>query len=175
MVHDIRPAVMNAIRSGINRRGALAALLAAIPFASLGPESTSAARNQRQGNRSAKSEGKKRKKARTGPAGPAGAQGPAGERGPAGEQGATGPKAITSPLVERRLQCALAPSAFPSFCIVGCGAGEIPISGGFEATTGVNVIRSFMRFPSADAWVVAGMNTTAQGQTLSAMVYCLPT
>jgi hypothetical protein len=175
MIHDMRPAVMNAIRRGINRRGAVTALLAAIPFAPLGVEHASATRNQRHGTRSAKSERKRKKKARAGPAGPQGAQGPAGGRGPAGQQGATGPKAITAPLVEHRTQCSLQPSTFPSFCIVSCSAGEIPISGGFEASTGVSVIRSFLRFPSADAWVVAGINTTVQGQSLSAMVYCLPT
>ena len=77
MVHDMRPAVMNAIRSGINRRGALAALFAAVPFASLNLERPNAVAAQGRRKR-AKTEGKKKEKSSRGPAGPAGAQGPAG-------------------------------------------------------------------------------------------------
>ncbi len=66
VILDIHPAVANAIRSGINRRGALGALLGAIPFASLGAEQVDAARSQRQGKsgkqRAAKSEGRKRER-----------------------------------------------------------------------------------------------------------------
>jgi hypothetical protein len=64
MIHDMRPAVMNAIRRGINRRGAVTALLAGLPFASLGAEQADATRSQRHGTRSAKSERKRKKKAR---------------------------------------------------------------------------------------------------------------
>ena len=53
MVHDPRPALTAAIRSGANRRGALAALLGAMQ--------ADAARSQRHGKRTVQSEGKKKK------------------------------------------------------------------------------------------------------------------
>ena len=87
MIHDMRPAVMHAIRSSMNRRGALAALFAAIPLSPLGGEHAAATRNQRHGKRGAKSEGKSKKKAKAGPPGPQGGQGPAGPQGAEGPQG----------------------------------------------------------------------------------------
>jgi hypothetical protein len=171
MIPDMRPAVVHAIRSGMNRRGALAALLAAVPLASLGVEHASATRNQPQGKRTAKSERNRKKKARAGPAGPQGAQGPAGARGPAGEQGATGPKAITSPLVEHQLICRLPVLPWAYYCTVGCGAGETAISGGFESVQGVVVIHNSMQSPNG--WVVGAINTTPQEISLIAKVHCL--
>src|SRR5215204_4120848 len=96
MVHDFRPALAAAIRSGANRRGALAALLGAIPLSAVGAAQADAARSQRQGKGAAKREGKKKKGGKAGPPGPQGQQGP---------QGLTGPKAITAPLVVHQEGC----------------------------------------------------------------------
>jgi len=168
MIHDVRPAVMNAIRSGINRRGALTALLAALPFAPLGVEHASATRNQRHGTRSAKSERKRKKKARAGPAGPQGTQ------GPAGAPGSTGPKAITSALLEREHTCQVAGNTLSSPCSVDCNPGEIAVSGGFEAQgAGIPVFESARTQPPG--WKVRVQNLSGQELDVTVLVYCLPT
>src|SRR5215217_8589759 len=82
MFHDIRPALATASRSGIHRRGAMAALLSVIALVSPGTKRISAGDNQRLSKSDEKrivnSERKKKKKK----SGPPGAQGPAGPQGP---------------------------------------------------------------------------------------------
>ena len=175
MIHDMRPAVMDAIRGSMNRRGALAALFAAIPLASLGGEHAAAMRNQRHGKHAAKSEGKSKKKAKAGPPGPQGGQGPAGARGPAGERGPEGPKAITSHLVMRQNTCNV-PVGQSSSCSVSCVPGEIVVSGGFETGMQTVIVHMSARDPDDPlAWIVRVYNTGTGVNDLIAMVYCLPT
>ena len=168
MIHDMRPAVMDAIRGSMNRRGALAAaLLAATPFACLGVEHASATGKQRHGKRGAKSEGKT-KKAKAGPAGPPGAQGPAGARGPAG------PKAITSDLVMHQQTCPVPATNTGTWCFVTCGEGEIVVSGGFAASSeGVSVFESAR--DGTVGWVAGARNPSGSDGSVTVKVYCLPT
>jgi hypothetical protein len=140
MVHDVRPAITAAIRSGANRRGALAALLGAIPLAAIGAMQAEAARTQRHGQRAAKSEGKKKKKAIAGPAGPQGPQGPKGDKG---DRGAT-------PQV--RLHTTQ-PSGYmarftPVIGTIYCDPGEYAIGGGFiTASSSLDKLTVLNSFP----------------------------
>jgi hypothetical protein len=169
MVHDFRPALAAAIRSGANRRGALAALLGAIPLAAVGALQADAARGQRHGKRAATSEGKKKKKAIPGPAGPQGAQGPAGARGP------EGPKAITSTLEQRSQSCPVGTQTGDlAVCVQSCDEGHIAISGGFATseTGGVFVYESRRE---GNSWVVKAVNTGGFRPGITTFVDCLPT
>ncbi len=171
MIHDMRPAVMDAIRSSMNRRGALAALFAAIPLVPLGGEHASAARNQRHGKRGAKSEGRK-KKAKPGPPGP---QGPPGGQGPAGARGTEGPKAITAPLTERFAMCALGPGE-DEICTAPCNDGELAVSGGFAISHTTVIVMESRK--TQETWAVRAINSDEDivkaAVSFTVYVYCLP-
>jgi hypothetical protein len=169
MDHDFRPALTAAIRSGANRRGALAAMLGMIPLAAAGATQADAARSQRHGKRAAKSEGKNKKKSKPGPPGPQGAQ---GGQGSAGAQGPTGPKAITAPLVAHSEGCSTDTGTGATVCIAPCGTNEIAVSGGFSLIPGTLVVHQSEM--SGDSWVVGVTNPTGAEQSFSAIVYCLP-
>ena len=168
MVHDLRPALAGIIRSGANRRGAFAAVLGLIPLVSAGVMQVDAARSQRQGKRTAKSESKKKKKAIARPAGP---QGPQGPQGPAGARGPEGPKAITSDLILRSNTTNTVPAGQLGERAASCNQGEIVVSGGFSVSTGMMVERNERQ---GNAWIVAARNTTTNQGTIQAFVYCLP-
>jgi hypothetical protein len=134
MVHDIRPTLAAASRTGIHRRGAMAALLSIITFVSPGAKRISAGDNQRLSkndeNRLVKSERKKKRKKKSGPPG---TQGPTGPQGPEGARGPEGPKAISATLIERlSVPCTYQPNEAGD-CIATCNTDELAVSGGFSA------------------------------------------
>ena len=190
MGRDVRPALATAIQSAANRRGALAALLGVIPLVSAGVMQADAARSQRHGTGTVKSEHKgKRKPRRRGPAGPpgpGGPQGPDGSQGPSGGQGAggaqgaagspgpTGPKAITSDLTERISVYAIPPTSSPFVFNAPCQSGEIVVSGGFEVENADMVVLKSARGGTTD-WVVHVRNNGGAPGAVAVFVYCLPT
>jgi hypothetical protein len=190
MGHDVRPALATAIQSAANRRGALAALLGVIPLVSAGVMQADAARSQRHGTGTVKSEHKGKRKPRrrgaAGPPGPGGPQGSDGSQGPSGTQGAggaqgaagppgpTGPKAITSDLTERISVYQLAPNGGLSLFNASCQPGEIVVSGGFEVQDADMVVLKSARGGTTDWFVHVQNNGVAPG-AVAVFVYCLPT
>jgi hypothetical protein len=62
----------------------------------------------------------------------------------------------------------------PTIYAASCGAGELAVSGGFMAPP--DEVAVFARFMTmSDRWDVGAKNGTSELQTLTVIVYCLPT
>ena len=173
MFHDIRPVLAAASRTGIQRRGAMAALLSVITLVSPAAKRVSAGDNQRLSKSDEKrivnSERKKKKKK----SGPPGAQGPAGPQGPEGARGPEGPKVISATLIERlSIPCTYGPTEAGD-CIASCNTDELAVSGGFYAPDPNMIV--YQSRKTEETWVVGARNNsiTLASQVI-ALVYCLP-
>ena len=161
--------------AGVSLSGILAALGIERSSAAQGGGKSATKGDGKRPKSATRSEARKRRKAKLGPAGPqgpAGAQGSGGPQGATGAQGPTGPKLITAPLAIHEAECTI-PNGGPAQCYATCGTGEIPVSGGYTTppVSGIAVHQSARL--NDNGWIIDVRNTSGGPATVYVEVYCV--